>query len=108
MPDFTSSFTPALPKPGSWSVNDNKFDTDGKNPKQLMVFLPLESVYALAQHLMTLAETPDKVKEGSTYNYKTQDKEKVKGIYLNFNGKEGETGAFGSINPAKIAQCPPF
>lgn len=108
MPDFTSSFTPALPKPGSWSVNNNSFDTDGKSPKQLMVFIPLDSVYALAQHLMALADNPDKVKEGFTYNFINQKKERVQGIYLNFNGREGETGAFGNIYPAKIEQCSPF
>lgn len=108
MPDFNTSFNPALPKPASWSVGQNNFDTDGKNPKQLTVFIPLESVPALAEHLHNLADNPEKVKEGQTYNYKTQSKQKVQGIYLNCTGKTGEYGDFGNINPAKADINIPF
>ena len=98
MPDFN----PALPKQGTWSVGENKYDQDGKNPKQLTVFLPLESVHAFANHLMNMADDNSKVKKGKVYNYATQQKDEVDGIYLNLKGKAGNDGAFGNINPAAL------
>ena len=98
MPDFN----PALPKQGTWSVGENKYDQDGKNPKQLTFFLPLESVHAFANHLMNMADDNSKVKKGKVYNYATQQKDEVDGIYLNLKGKAGNDGAFGNINPAAL------
>ena len=98
MPDFN----PALPKQGTWSVGTNKYDEGGKNPKQLTVFLPLESVHAFANHLMNMADDNTKVKKGKVYNYETQQKDEVDGIYLNLKGKAGNDGAFGNINPAAL------
>ena len=97
-----ADFNPALPKQGTWSVGDNKYDQDGKNPKQLTVFLPLESVHAFANHLMNMADDNSKVKKGKVYNYATQQKDEVDGIYLNLKGKAGNDGAFGNINPAAL------
>lgn len=95
-------FNPALPKQGTWSVGDNRYDEGGKNPKQLTVFLPLESVHAFANHLMNMADDNSKVKKGKVYNYETQQKDEVDGIYLNLKGKAGNDGAFGNINPAAL------
>ena len=95
-------FNPALPKQGTWSVGENRYDEGGKNPKQLTVFLPLESVHAFANHLMNMADDNSKVKKGKVYNYETQQKDEVDGIYLNLKGKAGNDGAFGNINPAAL------
>ncbi|MEL0332169.1 MAG: hypothetical protein VW982_08145 [Candidatus Poseidoniales archaeon] len=95
-------FTPALPKQATWSLGDNKYDDNGKNPKQLTVFIPLESVHSFANHLMNMADDPNKVKTGKVYNYDTKATEEVDGIYLNYKGKQGEYGAFGNINPAAL------
>ena len=97
-----ADFNPALPKQGTWSVGDNKYDQDGKNPKQLTVFIPVESVHAFANHLMNMADDNSKVKKGKVYNYATQQKDEVDGIYLNLKGKAGNDGAFGNINPAAL------
>ena len=97
-----ANFDPALPKQGTWSVGNNRYDEEGKNPKQLTIFLPLESVHAFANHLMNMADDNSKVKKGKVYNYQTQQKDEVDGIYLNLKGREGSDGAFGNINPAKL------
>ena len=47
-------------------------------------------------------------KDGKVYNFQTKANESVKGIYLNCNGKDGDYGAYGNINPKKIAQELPF
>ena len=99
MPDFQ----PALPKQGTWSLGENRYDEGGKNPKQLTIFIPLESVHAFANHLMNMADDNSKVKKGKVYNYETQQKDEVDGIYLNLKGKSGsDNGAFGNINPASL------
>jgi hypothetical protein len=97
-----AEFQAAMSTPGTWSVGDNRFDEDGKNPKRLSFFLPLDSVHAFAQHLMNMADTPSLHKEGNTWDYQAQEKVRVQGIYLNMNGKEGSDGAFGNINPKKL------
>jgi hypothetical protein len=92
-----ADFIPQLPKQGKWSLGQNRFDEDGKNPKQLSVFIPEESIDAFARYLQNLRAAGTKT--GKCYNYKTQQNEDVSGIYLNFKGKEGSDGAFGNINP---------
>ena len=103
-----TDFKPAMPKPGKWAVGDNRFDENGKYPKTLSLFLPLESVPAFCSHLVSLADDEKKHKEGDTFNYTTMSKEKCVGIYLNFNGRQSEYGAFGNINPAQIKQELPY
>lgn len=103
-----SDFTPAFPKPCKWSVGDNQYDQEGKNPKKLSVFIPLDSVHAFCNHLMTMADDQQLHKDGKVYNFQTKANESVKGIYLNCNGKDGDYGAYGNINPKKIAQELPF
>ena len=94
-----ADFTPQLPKQGKWSVGNNRFNEDGKNPKQLSVFLPKESIDPLLRHIKNVEAAG--LKAGKCYNYSTQQNEEVQGVYLNFKGKEGADGAFGNINPAK-------
>ena len=51
---------------------------------------------------MNMADDNTKVKKGKVYNYETQQKDEVDGIYLNLKGKAGNDGAFGNINPAAL------
>ncbi len=97
-----SDFTPALPKPCKWSVGDNQYDHEGKNPKKLSVFIPLDSVHAFCNHLMTMADDKQLHKDGKVYNFEAKASESVKGIYLNCNGKDGDHGPFGNIITKKL------
>ena len=97
MPEFQA----ALPKQLKWSVGDNRYDTDGKNPKSLSLFIPIESVEAFARYVAALSTDPDKIKKGKIWNYSTQSEEEVDGIYINGKGRDGrDGGAYGNINPA--------
>ena len=97
MPEFQA----ALPKQLKWSLGENRFDTDGKNPKSLSLFIPVESVEAFARYVAALSTDPDKIKKGKVWNYATQSEEEVDGIYINGKGRDGrDGGAYGNINPA--------
>lgn len=101
-----SDFNPALPKPCKWSVGDNDYDQDGKKPKKLSVFIPIDSVNALCNHLMLMADNVELHKDSKVYNFQLKSLESVKGIYLNAYGKDSDYGAFGNINPKKIEELP--
>ena len=99
-----SDFKAALPRVIKWSVSENKFDEDGKAPKSLSLFVPLESVHAFAQYLMNLADDSSKTKTGKVWDYSTQAEVEVQGVYVSAKGREGrDGGAFGNINPAANA-----
>lgn len=55
-----NDFHAAIPFPIKWAVNPNKFDEKGKNPVQLGLFIPTESVVAFAQYLMDMADDQSK------------------------------------------------
>jgi hypothetical protein len=93
-------FHPALPKIIKWSVGNNRFDQDGKFPKSLSVFVPLESVEAFGRYLAAEATNPEKIRKGKVWDYSLNAEVEVEGIYLNAKGKAGNDGAFGNINPA--------
>ena len=106
MASFQSDFQAALPFPIKWAVNENKFDSDGKNPLALSVFVPAESAFALAQFLLDTAEDPAKTKTAKVWDYSKNEEVEVQGFYINGKGKPGRDGdrtSFGSINPAKPA-----
>ena len=106
MASFQSDFQAALPFPIKWAVNENKFDSDGKNPLSLSVFVPAESAFALAQFLLDTAEDPAKTKTAKVWDYSKNEEVEVQGFYINGKGKPGRDGdrtSFGSINPAKPA-----
>ena len=106
MANFQSDFQAALPFPIKWAVNENKFDTDGKNPLSLSVFVPAESAFALAQFLLDTAEDPTKAKTSKVWDYSKNEEVEVTGFYINGKGKTGRDGngtSFGNINPAKAA-----
>jgi hypothetical protein len=99
MPEFQA----ALPKQLKWSVSANRFDTDGKTPKSLSLFVPIESVEAFARYVAALSTDPEKIRKGKIWNYATQSEEEVDGIYINGKGRDGsDGGAYGNINPAAI------
>ena len=100
MADFNSSFNPALPKPIKWGTRPNQFDTDGKAPRSLSLFVPLESVQAFAQYLINLGDDPDKLKTGKVWDYGTKSEVEVRGVYITAKGRKGSDGDFGTINPA--------
>ena len=97
-------FDAALPKQIKWSVNDNRFDDKDKNPKSLSLFIPKESIGAFCNHIMNMVDNPDSVRTGKVYNFSTQSKEEVEGIYINGKGRfsQDESNSYGSINPQKI------
>ena len=98
-----ADFNPALPIQLKWSVNENKFDDNGKKPLALSLFIPAESAFALAQLIMDSAEDPSKTKTAKVWDYETQSEKEVIGVYLNGKGKHGNDkgSSFGSINPVK-------
>jgi hypothetical protein len=95
-----TDFNPALPKQIKWSLGENKYDTDGKNPKSLSIFVPIESVEAFARYLNAIATDPEKIRKGKVWDYALQSEIEIDGVYINGKGREGQYGSFGSINPA--------
>lgn len=101
-----ADFNPALPIQLKWSVNENKFDDNGKNPLALSLFVPVDSAFAFAQLILDFAEDLAKVKTAKVWDYETQAEKEVTGFYINGKGKHGQDGngaSFGNINPAKPA-----
>ena len=101
-----SDFNPALPVQLKWSVNENRFDDNGKNPLALSLFVPAESAFALAQLIMDSAEDSSKAKTAKVWDYTKNEEVDVQGFYINGKGRPGRDGdrtSYGSINPAKPA-----
>ena len=105
-----ADFVAALPKVVKFSTGENKYDTTGKNPVSLSLFVPVESAFALAQYLMNVADDASRHKTGKIWNYETQSEEEVQGFYINGKGREGrDGGSYGNINPAALPTAePPF
>ncbi len=107
MPNFQSSFNAALPRVIKWSVGENRFAQDDldeqgqpKFPRSLSLFIPTESITALANHLMDLADRQQV--PGKIWDYTNNEEIEVHGVYLNAKGKQGEYGDFGSLNPVAL------
>ncbi|WP_295474935.1 hypothetical protein [Synechococcus sp. UW140] len=101
-----ADFNPALPIQLKWSVNENRFDDNGKNPLALSIFIPAESAFALAQLIMDSAEDSAKTKTAKVWDYTKNEEVDVQGFYINGKGRPGRDGdrtSYGSINPAKPA-----
>ena len=96
-------FNPQLPRPIKWSVGDNRYDTEGKQPRSISVFVPLESIDALHDYIDAVAAEPSKVKTGKVWDYATQSEVQVEGIYINGKGRTSNGGDYGTINPAAVA-----
>ena len=94
MSDFISATTHQI----KWSVGDNRFDKDGKQPKQLSLFVTKESILELAAYLQRLAGESDRIKRGKVWDFVNREEIEVQGFYLNGKGKTGPYGDKGSIN----------
>ena len=101
-----ADFKAALPSVIKWSVGENKYDEDGSNPKSLSLFIPADSIDALAAHLSAMAADSEKLKTGKIWDYNKKEEVQVSGVYLNAKGKSGEYGDFGNINPASLGNAP--
>jgi hypothetical protein len=104
-----ADFNPALPIQLKWSVNENKFDDNGKNPLALSLFIPAESAFALAQLIMDSAEDLAKTKTAKVWDYTKNEEVEVQGFYINGKGKQGRDGdgsSFGNINPVAKSNAP--
>ena len=98
MADFVSALTHQI----KWSVGENRFDNDGKQPKQLSLFITQESILELASYLQRLAGESDKLKPGKVWDFQNKQEIEVQGFYLNGKGQSGQYGDFGSINLQQI------
>ena len=101
-----ADFNPALPIQLKWSVNENRFDDNGKNPLALSIFVPADSAFAFAQLIMDSAEDSAKTKTAKVWDYTKNEEVEVQGFYINGKGKPGRDGdgsSFGNINPVAKA-----
>jgi hypothetical protein len=96
----SSDFKAALPKAIKWSTSENRYDSNGKQPRSLSLFIPRESAYALAQYIMNSADEADRQRTTKLWDYEKKAEVEVEGFYINGKGKEGRDGDFGTINPA--------
>ena len=96
MPEF--KFKPATPYPIKYSTNERsqEFEDTEKYPKGMSLFIPVESVPGLCDHLMKLVDT--KTTKGKVWDFSKNDEVEVEGVYINAKGKEGKYGDFGNIN----------
>jgi len=104
----SNQFQPALTHQIKWSVGENQYNEDGKNPRQLTLTIPVESIIDLSNHLMALRDDESKVTEGKVWDYDKKEEKRVDVIKLYAKGKEGQYGDFGNINPQKIDTEVPF
>lgn len=94
-------FDAALPHPVKWTVQENQFDDDGKYPKQMSLAVPVKSIPALCDYLMSLGDTAEKIKTGKVWDYSNNQEIEVDVVWINGKGKDGQYGDFGTINPQK-------
>jgi len=97
-----STFVPATTHQIKWSVGENRFDENGKQPKQLSLFVSKESILELASYLQRLAGESDRIKPGKVWDFVNKEEIEVEGFYLNGKGQTGQYGDFGSINLQQI------
>jgi len=97
---MAEEFKPALPLPVKFSTSENEYQDSDKFPKSMSLFVPLESIQPLCDHMIKLGDT--KSKTGKVWDYTKKEEVEVQGIYLNAKGKEGKYGDFGNINPKLI------
>ena len=94
-------FDAALPHPVKWTVQENQFDDDGKYPKQMSLAVPVASIPALCDYLMSLGDTTEKIKTGKVWDFTNNQEIEVEVVWINGKGKDGQYGDFGTINPQK-------
>ena len=97
-----SDFIPATTHQIKWSVGENRFDKDGKQPKQMSIFISKDSILELSAYLQRLANESDRIKSGKVWDFTNKEEIEVDGFYLNGKGQSGQYGDFGSINLQQI------
>lgn len=103
---MASDFKAALPKPVKWSTGENRYDQTGKQPRSLSLFIPRESAVAFANYIINSADDPERQKPGKIWDYEAKAEIEVEGFYINGKGREGQSGDYGTINPAATAGVP--
>ena len=93
----------ALPSPIKWSIGSNPFK-DEKKPHQLSLQIPVESIPAFCEHLMSLEEQKWSHCNASIYNYQTGAKTNKSVVYIRAGGREG---LYGTMNPRKLSGLTP-
>ena len=90
------NFDPALPKPISFKIQDGQYG------KQLVLFIPTESITHFVDHMQNLVNT--KLSSGKVYLGKEKGNINTEGVYINAKALESDdgNGFFGQINPQKI------
>ena len=101
MPRNDFKFQPALPYPIKWSVSENTYDEEGKFPQQLAQAIPVASIPAYCDYLMSLGDANEKIKKGKVWDFSKNEEVEVDVVWINGKGKEGQYGSFGNINPQK-------
>ena len=101
MPRNEYKFQPALPHPITWSVGQNKYDTEGDWPSQLGLKIPAESITPFCNYLMSLLDEEGKISTGKVWDHDKKAEVEVDVVWINGKGKEGQYGSFGNINPQK-------
>ena len=98
-----SDFNPAISRPIKWSVGENKYDENSKNPRRLSLFIPEDSILEFAAYLTRLAKQADKARAGKVWDYARNEEVEVSGFHVDGTGKNGQYGDYGTINPVQIA-----
>ena len=98
-----AEFNGAISRPIKWSVGENKYDEEGKNPRRLSLFIPEDSILEFAEYLKRLSTKTDKARAGKVWDYGRNEEVEVSGFYVDGKGKNGQYGDFGTINPVQIA-----
>ena len=57
---MADQFKPALPLPVKFSTSENEYDDAEKFPKAMSLFVPLESIQPLCDHMIKLGDTKTK------------------------------------------------
>lgn len=93
----------ALQSPIKWSIGSNPYK-ENKKPHQLSLQIPVDSIPAFCEYLMSLEEQEWKHCKRQSYNYQTGAKTTKSVVYIRSGGREG---LYGSINPKKLSGLTP-
>ena len=95
-------FNPALRNPIKWTVSENNYDENGKNPRQLSLAIPIDSIPDFINYLMALEADTSKHKPGKVWDFSNNEEKEVDVVWINAKGKAGQYGDLGNINPQRI------
>ena len=103
----------ALPLPINFSVGDNNFENSKqKYPRRIKLFVPLDCIDNVCNHLQAMKNNPDFHKEGKVFDMQEGTSHMAQGVNLWGNGKkntfdqnEDDYGAYGTINPKMLEEA---